>query len=154
MAEGLQIHSVESSSDNGKRISCVLVLLTLLKKIDDKLGDCDKDPNEYMLLFSMLYLTPEFDSTPPKLTDLNIVMSSFIPEPQQQEVADTLVHFVNKVLKTTCCEEVDWTYVVPWIHFLKKKVKPLQRPGASFVWNDPDVHLVSVRNRSSFSAER
>ena len=154
MAEGLQLHDVVSSSDNGKRISCVLVVLTLLKKIDEKLEACDKDPNEYMQLFSMLYLRPEFDCNPPKSTDWNYVMHSFIPAAEQQNVANTLVHFVNRVLKSSMCHEVEWIYVVPLIHFLKKRVDPLQLPGVTFMWKDPDVDLLPVKYRNSFSAVR
>lgn len=148
---------MKSLSDNGRRMSCSLVILGLLRKVLNNLEEQDKSPEDYLFFFSMLYFMPRQEPMK-NSADLSIVLS-FIPSAEHSVMADVLVYFVNKVLEKgyTLCERLEWLYVIPLIHILKGQTKPFDDPTVildEIKWMDDNVNLLLLKQQANFSASR
>ena len=114
----------------------VLVIVCILFKISDSV----KDSDIIAQLFSMLHLMPE--NVPNQIPlDLKFIMS-FIPDQYYPDVATALIHFAKKLMLKNKLECV--VYVIPLIHFLKKKVLPCAKPEVKsdlIKWTDEDFEL-------------
>ena len=115
----------------------VLVIMYILFKISDRVTPSSISSDNIAQLFSMLHLRPEKVSNqiPP---DLNFIMG-FIPDQYYPEVAKVLIHFA-----TIMQPKIDWVYVIPLIHILKKKVLPCAKPeveSSLIKWTDVDFKL-------------
>lgn len=131
--------AVDSSTTNGKRMCSILILLDLLHK----LSECGKKdivlPDDITMLFQMLCFKPDSHNPPLKLEDLNYLLS-FIPDKYYMDVANVLVKFTNDILPSNNLKSIEWLYVVPLIHILKKKIQPFEHPAVTsreIRWNEP-----------------
>ena len=134
----------KTAYDNGRRICCVLIILYLLKRIENQLQSSDKNNNDYYFLFSMLLLKP--NDEPRRCTDLSYVRT-FISAHGHKAVADLLLHFVNRVLSSNNLQRMEWIFVIPLVHFLKDKTKPFADPALhskNIEWLDKDIDLTNI----------
>lgn len=148
VARCLETKEFKSPSDNGKRVCSVLVILELLMKIDKKLErnqGIDRNISDHYYLFSMLYLI----SKQPQDASLNF-FQSFIPDKENESVAKLLLKYMELVLPSCNLERIEWLYMVPLIHILKKRIKPFDKIiVASLKWKDPDIDMDCLKIRSS-----
>lgn len=132
---------VESSSQNGKRMSLVLIVLDLLFKILGHLHNSQIESFEINTLFSMLMLRPDL-SKAKKFPDLNDVIN-FIPQDYRKHIAGVLERFINRLLPSNHMEQTEWVYVVPLMHALDGKLDKATSSG-SIKWSDDRVRIQNI----------
>ena len=137
---------IKTSSDNGKRVCSVLIVLDLLRKIYDKLLPSEKpNADEVIYIFSMLRLRPDISSE--KFPDLNFV-TNYIPQHYHERMAAVLNHFLVICLPTNNVKNADWISVIPLIHIFKKRIHPFDPPvikTEKIQWTDRDINLILLR---------
>ena len=111
---------VKSSTENGKKMCLILIILDLLFKISRHLQTEEVEPSEINTLFSMLMLRPDL-SKAKKFPDLNYV-TNFIPQSYRKHIAEVLAHFIDIVLPSNHLEHTEWVYVMPLMHSLDGKL--------------------------------
>ena len=133
---------VKSSTENGKKMCLILIILDLLFKISrDHLQAEEVEPFEINTLFSMLMLRPDL-SKAKKIPDLNDV-TNFIPQNYRKHIAEVLAHFINIVLPSNHLEHTEWVYVMPLMHSLDGKLDRCTSSDA-VKWTDSHVKLSSM----------
>ena len=118
---------IKSVTENGKRISLVLIVLNLFHKISQ---DIEFDVNDINIMFSMLALRPDLPKST-NFSDLNYVMN-FIPQLSWKHIADVLGFFINMLLPSNNLDNTDWVFVVPLMHALDEKLTSLEKVN----WRD------------------
>lgn len=153
IATYLKSVQMNSSSENGKRMCVVFIILHLLYKIRDHLM-IKKNEDLFYTLFKMLHLKPELS---PALTfpDLNFIMS-FIPDDHHKAVANFLVHFTNTMLPFIInnWNKPHWIYAIPIIHVLDGRIQSFDNPALTsneIIWKD---NRVEVQSQSSFKVSK
>ena len=132
---------MKSATENGKRISLVLIVLDLLHKISGQLQASDFAPDEIQILFSMLALRPDLSKSG-KCPDLNDVMN-FIPQNYRKHVAADMAYFVNRLLPSNHLESTEWVYLLPLMHALDGKVDRAAHSG-KVKWEDNQITLSNL----------
>lgn len=144
--------SIEAtSSDNGRKMCSVLIILNVLFKTYRCFHRRDINAYDVSRLFSMLHLMPEsyqsYRATKHSL-DLNFLMR-YIPEDNYGEVAAALIFFVNLIVPVAVRPE--WVYVIPLIHIFDKTTQPFGNPqltSGSISWTDKKIRLASINTNS------
>lgn len=144
IANCLKLVEVNTSSDNGRKMCSVLVIINVLFIIRD-CSNLALSSSQISFLFSMLRLRPHLDhSQTLKFLDMDF-LRSFIPDQHHIEVAETLIHFTNLALPSGSASP-EWIFVLPLIHFFQKKihVHPFDSPALTsdtINWTDSSIKL-------------
>lgn len=157
IADHVKLVEVHNSTDNGRKMCCVLLILNVLFKISDCYHSEDIKSSQISLLFSMLRLRPHLDqSQAMKFLDLDF-LSSFIPDQHHIEVAKALVYFTKQVLPSGNTSP-EWIFVLPLIHFFQKKIHihPFDSPALTsekINWTDESInfYLLSLSTKAKIS---
>lgn len=146
IVKDLRSVDVHSPTDNGRRMRSVLVVLAVLFKASWLLIGSDTiRADEISLPFSMLRLYQE-----PRAADLTILMNS-VSEKCYDEVARVFAFFTKKMLPSSF-DMLQWVFVIPLIHFFRKKTKPFQDPALiskEIVWFDADIPLARLNSNKT-----
>ena len=156
IAKHLKRIDVNSSTDSGRRMCVVLLIIVLLFKIQ-KFQDLINF--DYItLLFSMLHIMrpPERPGVQqvPNFLDLAVIMAR-VPEDKLIQVSNALLFFNRQILPISS-DRLDWVYIIPLIHIFSKKVKISEKRTLLYneiEWKDENLQLFRINShtRSCFT---
>lgn len=141
-------HGVENSIQNGKIMASVLCILYLLHSIKKHLERSNRNDNAVIKLLSILRLQPYFSESVPKCLEWDTIVK-IVPTSCHEKIADVLESYINSLLSQH--NFMEWLYILPLIHLLKKKTTPFNNPvlnSESIQWTDS-----TIKNWSALSTQ-
>ena len=146
LIDELQVKSVDSMEENGKRIASVLAITSCIHSLVPPLKLDSFESSAIAAILSMLCLKPNLENR--QHLDLDIVLS-LIPENTWKAVSATLCRLCNHLSSHKDLREPDWIYAVPLIHFLQKKSTPFDTLDLdNIVWRDACLDLSHVKSKT------
>ena len=99
----------------------------------------------------MLQLKCDLSQSVPKCLDWKII-SEIVPSTYHEKVSAALAFHINMVLPQHDC--VEWLYILPLIHLLKKKTDPFDNPimtSENIQWTDNSIEWRALARQRSKS---
>ena len=146
LIDELQVKSVDSMEENGRRIASVLAITSCIHSLVPPLKLDSFESSAIAAILSMLCLKPNLENR--QHLDLDIILS-LIPENTWKAVSAALCGLCNHLSSHKDLREPDWIYAVPLIHFLQKKSTPFDTLDLdNIVWRDACLDFSHVKSKT------